>query len=130
MTHIIRNSDLTIKTFTERGDDIVLAAGETLEFSPLSFTDYANRLKFSLAGRSGETIYIPAGSPDLIVSVSCPGEASIALMVNGMPETVTLTNGIGSLTLSAEVPGLYIITPAYKTRYCPAGQATLFIEVK
>jgi hypothetical protein len=130
MTTIIRNSDGSIKTFTERGDDVALAPGETMEESPLSFAEYASRLRISLSGRSGETITIPTGSPDQTISVSCPGESSVTLFVNGFSETVPLVNGAGTLTLSAEVPGRYIILPADSAKYCAAGESVLILEVK
>jgi len=130
MVYIIRKADQTIKTFQTRDDDTFLDPGEVIEPSPLSFSEYAERLVLSLDGRSGETVIVPAEVKELTVHVSCPGEQSVDLLINGTPETVSLTKGIGSIILSADAPGLFIIKPADQTKYCPAGQATLYIEVQ
>jgi hypothetical protein len=129
MTFIIRKADNTIKTFTARGDDVSLGEGETFEESPLTFVEYAGRLRLSLGGSSGETLTVPFGAPDQVVTVTCPGEASVTLLVNGVSEAVPLINGTGTVTLSAEVAGRYLLTPADTTKYCPAGESVLIIEV-
>lgn len=130
MTYLIRNSDQTIKTFCERGDDILLGAGETLEFSPLSFTDYAKRLVLSLGGKSGEIISIPVGSVPQIVTIDCPDEKTVGLEVNGNLQTILLENGHGSLTLDTGQAGKFNIRPADRKKFCPAGESCLLIVVR
>jgi hypothetical protein len=129
MTYVIRNSDGTIKTFAERGDDVSLQNGETVEQVGLSFDEYANRLKLSVNGKSGSTIKAAVGSEDITVTVSCPGESSVELAVNDLTETVTLTKGTGLLTLSAGIAGIFLISPSNKGKYCAAGEAVLVVEV-
>ena len=129
MTTIIRNADHTIKTFLERGDDVVLSAGETLEFSDTSFVEYAKRLKITLNERSGETIRIPAGSGILELKVSCPGESTVSILVNDLEEVVALTNGLGMIRLSTDAPGFYLLKPGDRTQYAAAGESVLCVEV-
>lgn len=129
MTFLIRNADQTLKTYTDRMDDLCLQPGEYLEISPLSFAAFAARLRLSVAGRSGERISIPAGSPEVVVEVECPNETTVTLAVNGTPLSLALTAGRGRVTLAAEEAGVYFIEPAEKRLYCAAGEAILCVEV-
>jgi hypothetical protein len=129
MIYVIRNSDRTIKTFSERGDDFVLQPGETIETLPYSFVEFASRLRLSVDGVSGQTIIIPAGSSDIVLDVSCPGQSEVQLYINELLDTVLLTAGQGQLLLSAELPGTYFITPADKINYFSGGESILTIEV-
>jgi len=128
MIYLIRNADRTIKTFMEQGADCVLLPGETLEIAAGTFADYAARLRLSLDGRSGETVQRPAGA-DVTVQVSCPGQASVALEVNGAAQEVVLENGLGNLVLSGEQPGTFEIRPADRTLYCAAGEGVLTVVI-
>ena len=129
MTYVIRNQDHTIKTFCQRADDNILTGGETLEVSPLSFMDYANRFTLSLNGKSGETIRIAKGSANQVISVSAPGENNVDIDVNGNISTCNLTGGIGSFSLDTTVAGTYLLRPADRTKFCAAGESILVIEV-
>ncbi len=129
MTFIIRNSDRTIKTFAERVDDFILAPGETIDSSPLSFAEYAARLSLSVNGRTGVIIRVASGAPAVVVDVSCPGESEVDLDVNGLPESLQLVDGKAQLILSTETPGVFIIQPADRTVYAPAGNSFLTVEV-
>ncbi len=74
MITLIRNPDGTLKTFAERGDDLSLAPGETLELSPLTFEQFAARLRLLVDGRGGETVRVPAGSPACHRRGALPGQ--------------------------------------------------------
>ncbi|MGD0707583.1 MAG: hypothetical protein ABSA51_03925 [Anaerolineaceae bacterium] len=129
MIYLIRNADGTLKTFMEQGSDCVLAPGETLELQPGNFADYAARLRLSVDGISGEMVQRQQGSGDVTVQVACPGQAAIDLEVNGLTESVALTNGTGQLVLSADAPGTFEVRPADRALYCAAGEAVLTVEV-
>lgn len=129
MITLIRNPDGTLKTFAERGDDLSLAPGETLELSPLTFEQFAARLRLLVNGRGGETVRIPVGAPQVTVEVLCPGSATVAIAVNGLAENVALTSGRGEIQLSAETPGVFQLAPADRAAYCAAGESILTLEV-
>jgi len=130
MISVIRNSDGTIKTYSEILDpQSVLMPGESLEQLNVGFVEYSKRLVISHAGRSGETIRVPQSSGDLVVEVRCPGETSVALDINGTIETLPLINGQAALMLGSEQPGRFVLKPADARKYCPAGQSLLVIEV-
>jgi hypothetical protein len=129
MVYIIRNSDRTIKTYLEKGDDCVLQPGETMEVQPVAFRQYAERLKLSVNGRGGELIRAQKGSGALEVRVEAPLTAEIELEINGTVETVSLTDGVGVLRLGTEEAGLFLVQPRDRTTYCAAGEALLAVEV-
>jgi len=128
MIYLIRNADRTIKTFMEQGADCILQPGETLEIAAGSFADYAARLKLSVESRSGETVQCPVGA-DVSVQISCPGQATVALEVNGAAQEIVLENGLGQLVLNGEQPGIFEIRPADRTLFCAAGEAVLTVVV-
>jgi hypothetical protein len=129
MVYIVRNADRSIKTFMEKGDDYILQPGETLEVLAGEFADYASKLRIAVDGESGETIQRYHGSDDVIVQVLCPGQPSVDLEVNGVGETLALTNGAGQFVLSDEVPGTFLIQPADRTQYCAAGESVLMVVI-
>lgn len=129
MIYIVRNADETIKTFSET-DNWVLEDGEKIEVVDSTFSEYANRLRLSSGGISGQTIQVAKNSGDMTVIVSCPGKSSVDLSVNGVKETVSLSGGKGTITLSSAVSGLFLIEPFDKTQYCAAGEAVLAMEVQ
>ncbi len=129
MTIIIRNALGEIKTFMETDGGTVLDAGETREEIAAPFAAYARRLRLLANGHAGELIRVPAGSGPVNVEVECPGETIVSLSVNGLTEAVPLTDGRGTLVLSAEIPGTFVITPADRATYCAAGEAVCVVEV-
>lgn len=129
MTFIIRNPDRTIKTFAQRADDFILAPGESIDTSPLSFSEYASRLSLSVSGSNGEIFRVAAGAPAVVVDVSCPGQSEVDLDINGLAESLQLVDGQAQLTLSTQTPGVFIIQPADRTLYAPAGNSFLTMEV-
>ncbi len=129
MIYLIRNPDGTLKTFAGRGDDLILAPGETLELSPLTFEQFAARLCLRVDGRGGETIRVSAGSPDITVEVLCPAGASVAIDINDLPEDVAISGGRGEIRLSAETPGIFQLAPVDRAAYCAAGESILTVEV-
>lgn len=130
MITLVRSKDGTIKTFSAHPfTGYSLALGEFVELVDTTFQEFAQRFVVSCAGKSGENISVKCGDPALTVQISCPGVASVDVDINGTVETLTLTDGVAEIDLSAEVPGLFIIQPADRTLYCAAGQAVLTIEV-
>jgi hypothetical protein len=130
MISVIRNADGTIKTYSERPEPFeVLAPCETLQQVNTTFAEYARRLVLSAAGRSGETVHVSQSSGDVTVEVSCPGEPSVALEINGTVETLPLIDGRAALLLGTEETGTFVLKPADASRYCPAGQSLLVVEV-
>jgi hypothetical protein len=129
MIYLIRNSDRTIKTFMERGEDYMLQPGESMEVLAGEFADYAARLRIAFNGVSGETIKRYHGSGDVSVQVLCPGQSLVDIEVNGVVETLALINGAGQLVLSAEVPGTFFIQPTDRVNYCAAGEVVLTVVI-
>ncbi len=130
MISILRNSDGTIKTYSEILDPAtVLEPGESLEQLNVGFVEYSKRLVLSHAGRSGETIRVPQSSGDLVVEVRCPGETAISVDINGTIEMLPLIEGQAAILLGTDEPGTYVIQPVDTRKYCPAGQSLLVIEV-
>lgn len=130
MISIIRSKDGTIKTFSTRPfEEFSLALGEKMELVDMTFEDFSRQFVVSCLGRSGETISVRQGSPDLTVSISVPGAQTIDVDINGSVEHLTPTNGGFQVVLGTDVPGVFIIQPADRAKYCAAGQGILVIEV-
>jgi hypothetical protein len=130
MTCLIRKGNGEIKTCMESAAGVVLEGGETLEEIPMPFGEYTRRLRVYVDGHAGgELTRIPAGSETINVIVECPGETAVRLDVNGLEEDLPLVAGRGMLTLSLAVPGMYIISPADRVKYCAAGEALCVVEV-
>jgi hypothetical protein len=129
MTTVIRDSAGLIKTFMESSAGYVPEPGETMEELAVTFTEYARRLCISVDGRSGETVRVPVGTGPVSVRVECPGEQVVSLAVNGEVKDVSLEEGLGSLALSCNVPGRFVIAPADRVTYCAAGEAVSVVEV-
>lgn len=129
MVAIIRNADNTIKTYSEKGEDFFLATGETMEEVEGNFADYAGRLKISAYGLSGETLFLPAGTPEVEVRVECPGKNCISLEINNEEKTVILAEGRGSFWLHLVDGMSCIIRPSDRMEYCPAGEAIMAVVV-
>ena len=129
MIYILRNPDGTIKTYAEQGQDFVLQPGETMDVSSMSFVEYANRFTLALQDRQGDLIHVKVGDPQLVVLVSCPGESTVDLDINGTVETVQLTHGSGQIALSTATPGMFIIQPADRKTYPAAGMGFITVEV-
>lgn len=130
MVAVLRNPDQTIKTFSERGEDFNLSPGETLEDVNMSFANYAARLRISAGGLSGETLRVAAGSPDVPVTITCPGRETIPILVNDEVRDITLVDGVGSFSLPVSQPAVYILKPYEQTLYCPAGEALMVVVVE
>ncbi len=130
MITLIRNADGSIKTYSEVPDTMdALAPGESLETIQSSFVEYSQRLVLTCMGKTGETVFVPQSSGDVIVEVLCPGETSVSLDINGTIEPLPLVDGKAALFLGTSEPGIFIIRPADTRKYCPAGQSILVIQV-
>jgi len=137
MAYLIRTASGEIKTYMESSVGNVLEPGETLEENALSFTDFSRLLRLSvdIGGVvakhpvKGELVQVAAGSGSVVVDVDCPGEVKVTLNINGLEESIALVDGKGTLSLSSEVPGTFVIAPADRTKYCAAGEALCIVEV-
>lgn len=129
-TFIIRNPDQTIHHFAERGDDIVLSSGQTIEELSIPFPQYAIRLILSVDGLSGQAVFVPAGPQELFVQVFCPGQSSIELDLNGEIQTISLANGLGQLVLNCQTPARFLIQPADRRLFPASGSSLLAIVVE
>ncbi len=129
MTIVIRDSAGWIKTFMESSAGYVPEPGETLEEVPVTFAEYAGRLRLFVDGRSGETVRVPAGEGTVSVRVDCPGEVSVSLMVNDEEREIPLENGEGRVELPCDAAGRFVIAPADRVTYCAAGGAVSVVEV-
>jgi hypothetical protein len=129
MAFIIRTDNGEIKSYSETAAGIILEPGETLEETSLSLAAFSRLLRLSVEGRAGELIQTPVGTSTIQVEVDCPGETRVDLDINGLLETIPLAEGKGILTLSCETPGMFVIAPAERTKYCAAGQALCIVEV-
>lgn len=129
MIYLVRNSDRTIKTYLEKGDDYVLLPGETMEAREISFRQFAAKLRLTVDGRGGELVRVPKGAPPVQVRVEAPLTAEMPLLVNDTVEVVPLSDGAGTLRLGTEQAGLFIIQPFDRATYCAAGEALLAVEV-
>lgn len=130
MITIIRSEDQTIKSFCAGSEPTCdTTAGEIVEYLNSDFNEYANRLVISALGKTGVTLSVPQGVGDIKVDVSCPGHTSIDLSVNGTIQTVLLVNGMGTLYLSTQTAGIFVVAPTDRTAFCAAGNGLLCIEV-
>jgi hypothetical protein len=130
MITIIRSADQTIKSFCAGAEPTCdTTSGESVEYLNTDFNEYANRLILSALGKTGVTLSLPQGEGGVNVNVSCPGHASIDLVMNGVTQTVALVNGAGEFALSTETAGVYVIAPADRTAFCAAGNGLLCVEV-
>lgn len=130
MITVVRSKDGKIKTFSDgANNDYNQSLGETIERIDCSMEEYASRFKLSCNGVSGETLQVRQGSGDLLVQLNTKESSPIELSINGLLETVQPANGVAAISLSTEVPGLYIIEPADRSKYCAAGEGLLVIEV-
>jgi len=129
MAYFIRTASGEIKTYMEAPAGTVLETGETWEETPLTFEAFSNRLRLSVDGVGGELVQVPTGSGMAHVQVDCPGESSVMLDINGLVEGIPLVNGKGTLALSSELPGTYVITPADRKKFCAAGESLCVVEV-
>ena len=132
MVAIVKNADGEIVTYYERGDDVVLEVGQTLDEDPRTFVAYAERLVLSAGGRSGESLQYVQSNADVLVDVSCVecAAGSVDIVVNELIETVAIdADGNGQIALSAAVAGRFVLGPAERTVFCAGGEASLTIDI-
>lgn len=130
MISIVYNSDGTIKTFAEDVSDLQLLPGETVAELPLTFEEFASRFVLSHNGQPCQTVFARVGDAPVQVQVSAPGFSSVAVDVNGTPQTVELINGTGTLTLPTDAPCRFSLTPADSIALCRAGCGSLLVVVQ
>ena len=130
MISIVYNSDGTIKTFAEDVSDLQLLPGETVAELPLTFDEFAARFVLSHNGQPSQTVYARKGDAPVQVQVSAPGFSTVAVDVNGTPQTVELTNGSGTLTLPTDASSRFSLTPADCVAFCRAGGGSLLVVVQ
>lgn len=130
MISIIYNPDGSIKTFAEDVSDLQLLPGETVGELPVTFEEYAARFVLSHNGQPCQTVFARVGDAPVQVQVSAPGFTSVAVDVNGTPQTVELTNGTGTLTLPTDAPGRFALSPTDSTAFCRAGWGSLLVVIQ
>lgn len=130
MISIIYNPDGSIKTFAENVADVQLQPGEKVEDLPVTFEEFAARFVLSHNGMPCQTVYAHVGDAPVQVQVSAPGFSSVAVDVNGTPQTVELTNGTGTLTLPTDAPGRFALSPSDGTAFCRAGWGSLLVVIQ
>lgn len=130
MISIVYNADGTIKNYAENNDDLCLMPGESIVELPITFEEFAARFVLSHNGQPCLTVYARTGDAPVQVQVSAPGNTSVAVDVNGTPQTVELTNGTGTLTLPTDTPGRFSLTPADRVAFCQAGRGSLLIVIE
>lgn len=129
MISIVRSKDGSIKSFAESTlDDYNLVQGETVEQSTMSFLEYSRQFFITCKGHSGESVYARHNSGDVEVEVHVDAP-TVDVAINGSIETLTPIDGIARILLGTEVPGLFIIEPADRKKYCAAGEGRMVIEV-
>ncbi len=129
MTYVIYNPDGTIKTFMDTIADVPLAPGETVEQSELSFADYAARFVLSHNGQESQTVFAHVGEAAVVIDVSVPGVETVSVDVNDQAQFVSLINGRGSLTITADTPGSFTLAPSDRHKYSKAGSGSLLVIV-
>lgn len=131
MITIVRDRDGNIKTFGDFTAEMYnQSLGESIETVPDSIEEYGKRLQLSVEGFIGQHFVCHVFDVDLIVNIkSSLPLSSIDLDINGLIDTVGLVQGVGSIILSVETPGMYIIQPADRKTFCAAGQGLLVVEV-
>lgn len=130
MISIVHNPDGTIKTFADNVADVQLLPGETVEELPVTFEEFAARFVLSHNGQPCQTVFLCVGDAPVQVQVSAPGFTSVAIDVNGTPQTVELTNGSGTLTLPTDAPGRFALSPADRVAFCQAGWGSLLVVIQ
>lgn len=123
MITILRSETGVILGAGER-DDWLPVDGQTTETLDTTLLAYAGR--FHLASDRASIRADGLDAATVTVSTSLPLD-SVDVLVNGMPETVPLANGVGTLTISAEVAGTLVVEPADPVQFCRAGAGTLAI---
>lgn len=125
MVYVIRKANGTIKSYSEKDDDVLLN-GETREMFDGLMADYAGRFRLL----TNKTSIIANGVDQAIVTITTNTAAqSIEVLINDFSATVPITDGQGNLPpITAETGGVIIIEPADQTRYCAAGNGRLVIE--
>lgn len=131
MISIIRDKDGNIKTFSNSIlQDYNKSLGESTELINTTLLEYSQRFMLSVDGISGQTFTIGMSEFDLTILVSTNLDlVSVDVDINGVIETIPLTEGKGHLILSTYNPGTFIITPADRKTFCAAGNGLLVVEV-
>lgn len=131
MISIIRDKDGNIKTFSNSIlQDYNKSLGESTELINTTLLEYSQRFMLSVDGISGQTFTIGMSEFDLTILVSTNLDlVSVDVDINGVIETIPLTEGKGHIILSTYNPGTFIITPADRKTFCAAGNGLLVVEV-
>jgi hypothetical protein len=132
MISIVKDKDGNIKTFSESLlEDYNKSLGESIELLNTTLQEYSRRFMLSIEGITGQTFSIGMSEFDLTVIVSTNLDlVSVDVDINGVTETIPLTEGKGHIILSTYNPGTFIITPADRKTFCAAGNGLLVVEVQ
>jgi len=61
--------------------------------------------------------------------VSCPGQASVSLDMNGIIERVDLPDESNFIVLGATVAGVFVVQSVDRKLYCAAGEVILTVVI-
>lgn len=130
MPYILKDKDQNILSYSESSFPVDQAKGESLEYIDCSISEYSRRLELSHMGQCCATVRVNQSGPYVQIDVhSTLAVASVDLDVNGVVETVPLIEGSGKILLSTAYAGVFIIMPANRKTFCPAGKGTIVVEV-
>lgn len=108
----------------------VASGGQSVDEVAGTLSDYASRFRLS-----ADTLTIAAdGVDEATVTVHTnldPPPANIDVAVNGVPQTVSITAGQGTLTpIVASPPGEIVVEPDDRTQFSAAGEGSLVITAE
>jgi hypothetical protein len=129
MTYVLFNPDGTIKSYSQSVEGLVLAPGESYVESSLSMEDYAARFAISHQGMCAATVYAQIGDEPIEVEVSAPGMSTVSVDVNGIPQTVQLTNGRGTILIPTTQAMVFQLSPTDRRTCCAAGNGSINVWV-
>ncbi len=123
MVYVLRDVDGTILSYGEK-DDWLPTSGQTVEAVTGTLAEYAARFRLSV----DKPVIRGDGMDVATVTVrTVPTQASVAVRVGDLTETLALSGGVGSLQVAAETAGLIVVTAADGAQFCRAGEGTVVI---
>lgn len=124
--NILKNSDGEIIGFGEV--EFNPEPGQSVEEIQATLEEFAARFRLS----ADKTTIDADGIDEAVVTIYTNlGVASIDLLVNGVPVTVAIVDGVGQLDpIVGNVAGTVLVESADKTVYSAAGNGSILITVR
>lgn len=129
MVYVIYNADGTIKTFMQDVTDIRLQTGESYVGLDLDMDGYARRFMLSCNDVCCYTVTAHVGDPAVQVNVYAPGYDSVVVDINGESCEVSLESGRGTIEITTDAAGQFLLSPVDKKLFCAAGSGSLCVEI-